>query len=60
MTVEGLKRGPEQSNPEDRLYLAAYLKHLSRMDDPAYKAELTRLNQEIDDGKKFSLEQVKR
>ena len=59
MTVDELKRGIEQSTPEQRLFLAAYLKHLARNDDPAYHAELTRLNKEIDEGKKFSLEQVK-
>jgi hypothetical protein len=47
-------------NPEERVFLAAYLKHLTRVDNPAYQSELSRLNQEIDDGKKFSLEQVKR
>jgi hypothetical protein len=62
MTVAELKTGIEQSSPEERLYLAAFLKHLGRKDDPAYRAELTRLNAEIDEGegKKFSLEQVKR
>ncbi len=45
---------------EDRLLLAAYLKHLSRLEDPAYQAELTRLNEEIDAGRKFTLEQVQR
>jgi hypothetical protein len=60
MTVAELKTGIEQSSPEERLYLAAFLKHLGRKDDPAYRAELNRLNAEIDDGKKFSLEQVKR
>jgi len=40
--------------------LEAYLKHLGRKDDPAYQAELSRLNGEIDAGKKFSLEQVQR
>jgi hypothetical protein len=59
VTVEELKRGIEESSPEERLLLAAYLKHLERKDDPAYKKELTRLNQEIDDGKKFTLEQVR-
>jgi hypothetical protein len=47
-------------NAEERIFLAAYLKHLARVEDPAYQAELSQLNQEIDDGKKFSLEQVKR
>ena len=60
MTVEEIKNGIEQSTPEERVYLAALLKHLARKDDPAYRSELGRLNEEIDGGKKFSLEQVKR
>ncbi|MDB6021493.1 MAG: hypothetical protein JWQ04_1350 [Pedosphaera sp.] len=60
MTVEEIKNGIEQSTPEERAYLAALLKHLGRKDDSAYRSELTRLNQEFDDGRKFSLEQVKR
>jgi hypothetical protein len=60
MTVEQIKQGIEQSSPEERQYLAAFLKHLARKDDPAYQSELTALNKEFDSGKKFSLEQVKR
>jgi len=59
-TVEQLKNGIEQSTPEERLYLIAFLKHLARRDDPAYRSDLTRLNQEINDGRRFSLAQVKR
>ena len=40
--------------------LAAYLKHLSRADNPAYKQELTRLNDEFSQGKVFTMEQVQR
>ena len=50
----------ESLDSEERVFLAAYLRHLERADSPAYKAELTHLNQEIDDGKRFSLAQVKR
>jgi len=55
-----IKAGIVQSSPEERLYLAAFVKHLARNDDPSYQAELTELNQQIDDGKKYSLAQVKR
>jgi hypothetical protein len=58
MTVAEIKNGIEQSTPEERAYLAAFLKHLARKDDPAYQAELTRLNDEIDQGKKISLSQA--
>jgi hypothetical protein len=43
-----------------RIFLAAYLKHLGRKSDPASQAQLGRLNWEIDDGKKISFEQAKR
>ncbi|HTA31723.1 MAG TPA: hypothetical protein VK731_14610 [Candidatus Cybelea sp.] len=45
---------------DQRIFLAAYLKHLGRRNDPAYRAELGRLNREIDDGKKITLKQAKR
>jgi hypothetical protein len=59
MTVTEIKSGIEQSSPEQRLYLAAFLKHLARKDDPAYRSELTQLNEEIDRGQRFTFEQVK-
>ena len=60
MTVTEIQSGIEQSSAQDRAYLAAFLKHLARRDDPAYRSDLTRLNEEIDRGKKFSLAQAKR
>ena len=60
MTVTEIKGGIEQSSAEERAYLVAFLKHLASKDDPAYRSELTRLNEEIDRGKKFSLAQVQR
>lgn len=59
MTVAEIKAGIEQSSPEERAYLAAFLKHLSRKDDPAYQTELSRLNDEIDSGQKISFAQAK-
>ena len=60
MTIADIKTGIEHSSPEERANLAAFLKHLERKEDPAYKSELTRLNDEIDNGKKFSHDQVTR
>jgi len=60
MSVADIIRTADRLTPEERLVLEAYLKHLGRKDDPAYQAELSRLNGEIDAGKKFSLEQVQR
>jgi len=45
---------------DQRVFLTAYLKHPGRVNDPAYRTELSRLNQEIDDGKKISFAQAKR
>lgn len=45
---------------DDRIFLTAYLKHLSRVNTPAYKDELSRLNDEFSQGKVFSMEQVQR
>jgi hypothetical protein len=59
MTIAEIKNGIEQSSPEERAYLSAFLKHLARKDDPAYRSELTRLNEEIDQGRKCSLDQAK-
>lgn len=60
MSTKELIRTVNRLKPEQRVFLAAYLKHVSRVDDPAYRAELSRLNREIDEGRKFSLQQVKR
>jgi len=60
MTLQELKQGIDQSTPEERLFLAAYLKHLARRDDPAYRQELSRLRDEMNAGRRVNLEQVKR
>ena len=60
MSVREMMRSADKLEPEDRLVLTAYLKHLARKDDPEYRAELTRLNEEINAGKRFTLEQVER
>ena len=52
-TARGLKE-------EERLFLAAFLKHLSRVDSPEYKKHLSELDEEFADGKTFSQEQVER
>ncbi len=60
MSVAELKKTVESLSADERLFLAAYLKHLSRVDDPSYQSDLTRLNAEIDSGKKLTLPQVVR
>lgn len=58
MSTAELKQTAESLNAAERIFLAAYLKHLSRVDDPAYQAQLTRLNDEIEGGKKLTLDQA--
>ena len=60
MSTSDLMRTAEGLSLEDRLFLAAYLKHLGRAEDPAYQTELTRLNAQIDAGQKLTLDQVTR
>jgi hypothetical protein len=60
VTVAEIKSSIEKSTAEERAYLAAFIKHLARKDDAAYRSELTHLNGEIDRGKKYSLAQLKR
>ena len=59
MSVVEIKRELEASSEEDRLFLLAYLKHLSRRDDPAYRRHLATRAQEIETNK-VSLDQIKR
>jgi hypothetical protein len=58
--VDELKRRIDETSADERVALAAYFRHITRKDDPAYQAELFRLNQEIDEGKRVPLDQVLR
>ena len=57
MTFEEVKRGATELSEEDRLRLSAFLKHLARVDTDEKKAELSRLDREIDAGNYVTLEQ---
>ena len=59
MTLDELKRGVAELSEEDRLHLSAFLKHLARVDTDENKAELSRLNRQIDEGNYVSLEQLR-
>lgn len=59
MAIADLKRGLEAATPKERLYLAGCLQHLIRQDDPGFRAELTRAQDEMDAGKRLSHQQVK-
>ena len=59
MTFEEVKRGAAGLSEEDRLRLSAFLKHLARVDTDENKAELSRLNRQIDAGEYVTLEQLR-
>ena len=60
MSSAELMQTADRLTGEERVFLAAYLKHLARVEDPRYQAELSRLDREVDVGKKYSLDQVQR
>ena len=51
MSVAELKRVVDDTTPDERLFLEAYLAHLHRRDDPANAADLARRMREMDAGK---------
>ena len=59
MTFEEVKQGAAELSEEDRLRLSAFLKHLARVDTDENKAELSRLNRQIDEGNYVTLEQLR-
>ena len=59
MTFEEVKQRAAELSEEDRLRLSAFLKHLARVDTDENKAELSRLNRQIDEGNYVTLEQLR-
>lgn len=49
-TVQEVQEALKGMSPEDRNRVKAFLLHLSRVDDPAHKAELTRRLQRMEQG----------
>ena len=60
MTIQDLKREIELCSEEDNLSLLAFLKHLARQDDPAYKKLLAERITEMQAGNEISFDQLKR
>ncbi len=60
MSRAELKSIVDRSSAEDRLFLAAYLQHLSARDDVSVSRELAEAHDEIDKGKKLGLAGLKR
>ena len=59
MSRNELKAIVDRSSSADRLFLSAYLQHLTTRDDPATQTELTSANREITRGHKVGLRQMK-
>lgn len=60
MSSAELKSLVDRSSTDERLFLAAYLRHLSSQDDVALGDELAGAHREIAGGKKVGLRQLKR
>ena len=58
MTLEAIQREVVTLNEEERLRLSAFLMRIQRVDSEENKAELSRLNRQIDEGKYFTLKQL--
>lgn len=54
-----LKSLVDRSSAAERLFLAAYLHHLTARDNPAVQQEVDLAHREIEHGKKISLRQLK-
>lgn len=59
MSRNELKAIVDRSSSQDRLFLSAYLQHLSAKKDSAAQAELANANREITRGHKIGLKQMK-
>jgi hypothetical protein len=59
MSIQELKKELEATSDEDRLFLLAYLKHLTHRDDPGYRKHLAGRASELESSK-VSLDQIKR
>lgn len=60
MTFDEIQREVVALSEEERLRLSVFLKHLARVDTEENKAELARLNAEIDAGKYYTMEDLEK
>lgn len=60
MSREELKIAVASLSEEERIWLAAYLTHLARVDSEANKADLSARNRSIDEGDFVTLEQFQK
>jgi hypothetical protein len=60
MSRDELQAIVDRSSTEERLFLAAYLRHLANRDDPTVRREISLSHSEIRRGKKVTLRKLKR
>ena len=60
MSSAELKSLVDRSSAEERIFLAAYLRHVSTRDDASLQDELAGAHREVEAGKKVGLRQLKR
>jgi hypothetical protein len=60
MTTAKLKQTVDNLTLAQRAFVAAYLQHLARVDDPQHQAKLGQRMRRMDAGRKVSLEQAQR
>jgi hypothetical protein len=58
VSTSDIKANIDQMTEDERFFAAAYLQHLAQANDPAFQATLAERIKRIDEGHKFSLEQV--
>ncbi|MSR65366.1 MAG: hypothetical protein EXS18_06255 [Verrucomicrobiae bacterium] len=60
MTTVKIKASLDRMTETDRMFAAAYLKHLARANDSSHQSRLGASMRKMDSGRKISLDQVKR
>ena len=60
MSVQELKQSAGKLTPEERFDLAVFLQHLAQKDDPEHQRALGQADARISDGKKVSLEELRK
>ena len=59
MSITELKNIVDRTTDEERIFLAAYLRHVERRNDQAHQEKLDHLCEEAASGQRYSLERVR-
>lgn len=59
MSITELKKIVDETSGEERVFLAAYLRHVERRHDPAHRETLDRLCEEARSGRRYSLSRAR-